>query len=128
MSNLKRCPFCSGEAKIEWEDWKDISPTSGIYRLSVNHKPECFFVQMNGLNAKSEMISSNKERLAEAWNNRKPMQNIMKRLEENLQKFEEKRKMAESEADKLRFFNFEMALRKAVSIVREEGGIDGSNL
>lgn len=82
MSNLKRCPFCSGKAKIEWEDWKDISPTSGIYRLSVNHKPECFFVQMNGLNAKSEMISSNKERLAEAWNTRKPLERIVERLEE----------------------------------------------
>ena len=99
MSELKRCPFCGGEAKIEWEDWKDISPTSGIYRLSVNHKPECFFVQMNGLNAKSEMISSNKERLAGAWNTRKPMDRIVERLEEEYHEIDKSKKESYENGD-----------------------------
>lgn len=117
---LLRCPFCGGEAKIEWEDWKDISPTSGIYRLSVNHKPECFFVQMNGLNAKSEMISSNKERLAEAWNTRKPMDRIVERLEEQA---EECRKYWQ-EFDDEDSFGAMNAYCNAVKIVKEEGGMN----
>ena len=114
MSELKRCPFCGGKAKID----KTIANTVSV---------ECTVCH-----ASSRMILCTEgdieQKAIEAWNTRKPMQNIVERLEENLQKIEEKRKMAESEADKLRFFNFEMALRKAVSIVKEEGGIDGSNL
>ena len=113
MSELKRCPFSSIPLKLVG------SKRRGNQHYLHEYNNNCI---LNGFGfiATDENIQH--------WNNRKPMQNIMKRLEENLQKFEEKRKMAESEADKLRFFNFEMALRKAISIVKEEGGIDGSNL
>jgi hypothetical protein len=85
---LKRCPFCGGEAKIEWESWSEIAPTIGTYRLSVNHTPDCMFVRMNGTNYKSEMISNSKEQLAEIWNTRVQMQKIVERLEEQVNSWE----------------------------------------
>lgn len=112
MSEIKllRCPFCGGEAEL-LKGQCEID--NYVMCLECRSKTKLY-------NTKASAIK--------AWNTRKPMQNIVERLEENLQKIEEKRKMAESEADKLRFFNFEMALRKAISIVKEEGGIDGRNL
>ena len=67
---LKPCPFCGGEAKIEWEAWIEFRNPYGVYRLTVRHKPECFFVQMNGMNNKSEMISNDEKTLIETWNRR----------------------------------------------------------
>lgn len=67
---LKPCPFCGGEAKIEWETWADIAPTIGVYRLSVNHFTDCMFVRMNGMNHQSEMIGHSEEQLARVWNKR----------------------------------------------------------
>lgn len=125
MSELKRCPLCNKEIEVTGGDinWKPTfyDPDSGDTGLPYIIKCECGLTFSIGR-------GHSLDELFERWNTRKPMQNIVKRLEENLQKIEEKRKMAESEADKLRFFNFEMALRKAISIVKEEGGIDGSNL
>ena len=67
---LKLCPFCGGKAKIEWEAWTEFRYPYGVYQLTVRHKPECFFVQMNGMNNKSEMIANDEKTLIETWNKR----------------------------------------------------------
>ena len=70
MIELKPCPFCGGKAKIEWETWTEFRYPYGVYRLTGTHKPECFFVQMNGMNNKSEMIANDEKTLIETWNRR----------------------------------------------------------
>lgn len=67
MSELKRCPFCGGEAKIdcylyfdEFNDWF-IRCTS------------CFCRTRTFKTKKSAILT---------WNNRKPMERIVERLEE----------------------------------------------
>ena len=68
MSELKRCPFCGGEAKID----KTIANTVSV---------ECTVCH-----ASSRMILCTEgdieQKAIEAWNTRKPMQNIVERLEE----------------------------------------------
>lgn len=43
MDKLLPCPFCEGEARINWEAWKEISETSGAYVLHIYHADWCFF-------------------------------------------------------------------------------------
>lgn len=78
---LLPCPFCGGKATIKWEAWKEISETSGVYRLTANHSRECFFKRMIGYDPNGEMISNDKGKLAEAWNTRKPMERIVEKME-----------------------------------------------
>ena len=116
---LLPCPFCGGEAKIEWESWSEIAPTIGTYRLSVNHALDCMFVRMNGTNYKSEMISNSKEQLAETWNTRKPMERIVERLEETKNK---------TFVSGITYNPYEFGcchgMDKAIEIVKEEGGLN----
>ena len=94
--------------------------------MSVNHKPECFFVQMNGLNAKSEMISSNKERLAESWNTRKPMERIVERLEQQAKQYNRRANELVEKSTEAGIHNKGKACsyEHAIEIVKEEGGMN----
>lgn len=70
MVELKPCPFCGVVPTIEWEPWKEISKTAGVFVLEANHKSSCFIYQMNGLNTKGRMSAFNKTVLIDAWNRR----------------------------------------------------------
>ena len=67
MSELKCCPFCSGEPQIETYDCKYSVKEYWIYCCSC----DC---------ASSRYYS--KETAIEKWNTRKPMDNIVEKLEE----------------------------------------------
>ena len=67
---LKPCPFCGVVPKIEWEPWKDISETSGVYALTAEHKDGCYISLMNGFNLNGRMSAFCKKVLEEAWNRR----------------------------------------------------------
>lgn len=67
---LKPCPFCGVVPTLEWEEWKEISETAGVYVLEANHREQCFFRMMNGMNSVGRMSSSNLRRLEEVWNDR----------------------------------------------------------
>ena len=70
MDELKPCPFCGAVPVIEWEAWKEISETSGIYVLQANHRTGCFIRAMNGTNATARMSASCKGVLQKTWNRR----------------------------------------------------------
>lgn len=127
-NKLLPCPFCGGEAKIEWEAWKEISETSGTYRLSANHSRDCYFEQMVGLNGKSQMFDTNKERLINAWNTRKPMERIVEQLSAEIEKAD-KRAINEASVnghslDYESFYGQRMAYIHARQIVK--GGVDNA--
>lgn len=67
---LKPCPFCGVVPKIEWEPWKEISETSGIYKLTAEHKRSCFLALMDGFYCNGMMSAFCKNVLEEAWNRR----------------------------------------------------------
>ena len=98
MSELKRCPFCGGEAKID----KTIANTVSV---------ECTVCH-----ASSRMILCTEgdieQKAIEAWNTRKPMQNIVERLEKELEMTE--------------WIEFEerITYRRSIKIVKEEGDLD----
>ena len=99
MSELKRCPFCGGEAKID----KTIANTVSV---------ECTVCH-----ASSRMILCTEgdieQKAIEAWNTRIPMQNIVERLED-----------LREEAFREVELDFATAYAKAIQIVVEEGVID----
>lgn len=70
MDKLKPCPFCGCVPTVEWENWSEISPTSGAWRLYANHDGMCFIRKMDGLNILGRITSFNKERIIEMWNRR----------------------------------------------------------
>ena len=117
MSELKRCPFCGGEAKID----KTIANTVSV---------ECTVCY-----ASSRMILCTEgdieQKAIEAWNTRKPMQNIVKRLEEEYHEIDKSKKESYENGDWERFdmfTNLNRGIYKAIAIVntivKEEGGID----
>ena len=122
MSELKRCPFCGvDKLKIESKT-KDIS-----YRHVRQHT---LSVRCNKCHArggtvsgeignysfgtpKSEKLTTLKEleeKAIEAWNTRKPMQNIVERLEEY--------------RDEAKQFGLSGMLTDIIEIVKEEGGLN----
>ena len=70
MAELKPCPYCGVTPKIRWEQWREISETSGAYVLDANHRYGCFFRSMNGTNYCGRMSAFNEKCLVEAWNRR----------------------------------------------------------
>ena len=104
MSELKRCPFCGGEAGI---DSDKIGKGKSLYYAYC--KNDC--ITQYG-------YYSSKESAITAWNTRKPMERIMERLKE------------EPYINKggelfLNGYNEDcLPLRKVFEIVKEEGGIE----
>ena len=100
MSELKRCPFCGGEAKID----KTIANTVSV---------ECTVCH-----ASSRMILCTEgdieQKSIEAWNTRIPMQNIVERLREKA-----KEPMYQHHGD-----NYYVGIYDAIEIVKEEGGMN----
>lgn len=108
MSELKRCPFCGEEAKID----KTIANTVSV---------ECTVCH-----ASSRMILCTEgdieQKAIEAWNTRKPMENIVERLEHfNEETFYRANGRANG---KTLAYGYSQGIYKAIEIVKEEGGID----
>lgn len=74
MSKLKRCPFCGGEARLEQvpgATWDKFVVTCKSMKCCAFYIGYC-----------DEGIYDTKTKAIEAWNTRKPVENVMKRLEE----------------------------------------------
>ena len=65
-TDLKRCPFCGGEAKID----KTTSNAVEVACSECSASTPLFWAFIGG-----------EEKAIEAWNTRKPMERIMERLE-----------------------------------------------
>ena len=115
MSELKRCPFCGGDNVGVWHN-RPVSPL-----IADSYEVRCYNCNF-GL--RPERL---KEKAIEAWNTRKPMQNIMERLEE---KSDFHVKLANYEMNVGTIVEMEkhkMAIdvySKAIEIVKEEGGLN----
>ena len=103
MSEIKllKCPFCGGEAKID----KTITNTVSV-ECTVCHASSRIILCTEG---------DIEQKAIKAWNTRKPMENIVERLEELAH-------------DNPMVTDNYILRREAIEIVKEEGGIDGSNL
>lgn len=93
MSELKKCPFCGGEARWATRD---------------KHWIECAVCGTEGI------YSEYSEDCIEAWNTRKPVERILERLEEAHNKSEECPKFEKA-------FR-QVAFEEAIKIVKEEVG------
>ena len=112
MSEIKRCPFCGGEAKIdcylyfdEFDDWF-IRCTS------------CFCRTRTFKTKKSAILT---------WNNRKPMERIVERLEEENTLIKEQRKEAIEYDDEQMIFATNNQIRAfdySLRVIKEEGGMN----
>jgi Lar family restriction alleviation protein len=117
MSELKICPFCGGEAEIlkDNECWGH-----GEFAKRVTIRCKKCSVRLSVSNLNSEIAI--KHKAIEAWNTRKPMDRIVKRLEamqDNLP----------AELSHCHEFYVEgmfEGLNRGIKIVIEEGGLNAN--
>lgn len=91
---LKRCPFCGGEAELDIDDL-------GIWFVRCK---KCFCRTSRSMSKFFPTV---------AWNTRKPMQEIVERLEERRKNLNEEGKCLSAEM-----------VRQDVEIVKEVGGMN----
>ena len=103
MSELKRCPFCGGEAGL-LKGQCEID--NYVMCLECRSKTKLY-------NTKASAIK--------AWNTRKPMQNIVERLEAISDEANDKIIVLE---DSMYYDGYEDGVDKAIEIVKEEGGLN----
>ena len=72
MNELKRCPFCGGEAEI-WDGYIEEFLKTEYMK----------YVQCNYCKASTKLYFTEKKAI-KAWNTRKPMERILERLEKHL--------------------------------------------
>ena len=113
MSELKRCPFCGGE-DIRYS-LKTMGRREGTYHVAMYcNKCNCYGARtiIKPLEETRWQIENNekyKEIAIKAWNTRKPMQNILERLEEEKSDWND---------------DYNVSIKKAIEIVKEEGEIN----
>ena len=129
MSELKRCPFCGGEAKTEehFKQW------DGRY-YEVTHI-SCRLCGCSS-NTISEMECKDRKKRKEeaiaAWNARRPVERILERLEEEdmnlfkaINKYQKKMYTDREALDMCRILQHkQLSIHEAVEIVKEEGGLN----
>jgi hypothetical protein len=108
MSELKRCPICNGKVVFEichckHEEWFGRT-------ITCRHCDLIFYGSMDGMS---------EEQLAEEWNNRKPMERIVERLEE-----EKTKSYVTGITANPYEFGACHAMNDAIEIVKEEGGMN----
>ena len=110
MSEIKllRCPFCGGEAEL-LKGQCEID--NYVMCLECRSKTKLY-------NTKASAIK--------AWNTRKPMQNIVERLEKEGQTMSEAKSMVKygkASPSSHRYYKA-VSVKKAIEIVKEEGGMN----
>ena len=116
MNEIKKCPFCGGEVKLMAIAGEPFPPTYEVELDKITsdsddicyiHCPTC------GVNWHKEVrIESFPLDTIKAWNNRKPLERVVERLEKEKSNLTT---WAEDEAYKL-------AINKAIEIIKEEVG------
>lgn len=101
MSEIKRCPFCGWYASVKKSE-----------------KDNGYRVRCNNCGTKTVKYKTS-ELAVGAWNTRKPMQNIVERLE----KLESDSKEDWANVDDEQSFGEYKAYGKAAEIVKEESGL-----
>ena len=100
MEELKKCPFCGGEAEVR--------PFLHQYVIGCT--------QCSG----AMMPFNTKEEVIEAWNTRKPMELIVEKLEEEKKKARKGCESPISTLDRIAHVNMHNTYMKAIEIVKEE--------
>ena len=115
MSELKRCPFCGIPLKLVG------SKRRGNQHYLHEYNNNCILNGF-GFTATDENIQH--------WNTRKPMQNIVERLEQQARQYNRRALEVVNKSTEAGIHNKGKACsyEHAIEIVKEEGGIDGSNL
>lgn len=123
MSELKRCPFCGAEARLQKKNRK-----RGWYVICKNRSCACSTPFYQNTFTSEE----NLKRVAiEVWNTRKPLKRIVERLEERTEYFKDCTKYGnETEEQEERSYSTMMMYEVAdlvddlIEIVKEEGGMN----
>lgn len=122
-SELKQCPFCGGEAEF----YRTPVKSNGGWCDSVVVRCKECEARTNRIlyDASKHENDSEYDEAAAAWNQRKPMERILKRLEEYRDDFmndiyEELRE----DTDNLRANRIIDRFDEAIAIVMEEGGLN----
>lgn len=115
MEQLKKCPFCGGKAKLE----QIASATWDKFVVTCNSSKCCAFY----IGYCDEGLYETKEKAIIAWNTRKPMEQIVERLE-LLQDMHGQREEDAREAGLTMHADLEGAkayvVEEAIEIVKEE--------
>ena len=100
---LLSCPFCGGEGEVH-------EYNSFWYKVGCNNQKCFLYITAQVFNSKEEAI--------EAWNTRKPMQNIVERIEA------ECKEITKWDSDKHYIYKegADWMGNKSIEIVKEEGG------
>ena len=104
MSELKCCPFCGGEAELHSVD---IGSTTD-YFISCK---ECGCKQSGSIS---------RQAVINAWNERKPMANIVEKLEEKQHQANKDAQISESYEDVQAYGGKYLAFSEAINIVKQE--------
>ena len=111
QKKLKICPFCGGEAEM-------------VVAHHVFEKPYVVICKNENCRASKGNFSKTKEEAIETWNTRKPMQNIVERLEEEQEKLDTDMFARECDNWHGQLCNgISEGVEKAIEIVKEEGDI-----
>lgn len=105
MSELKCCPFCGGEAKLNYFGDESHIP---FYQVSCI---ECGCKQSNSIH---------KESVINAWNTRKPMDNIVEKLEELKMRYFLTIANTGDDKNDFAYENVGNALDNAINIAKQE--------
>lgn len=116
MSDLKCCPFCGGEAKIV----RYCGKKTIVYVECTN----CLAYMGNqriitSSNRGKEYFES-EEKLINAWNTRKPMDNIVEKLEEKQYQAEKDMGLSEAIDEMNGYGGMSIAYETAINIVKQE--------
>lgn len=114
---LKLCPFCGGEAFINYETMVD---DRRIYWAQII----CGKCHCRSCGNWSNSYENAEKKEIKAWNTRKPMDRIVERLEEAESLVPVNRVPDDIIKNKPKELGQLMAFSEAIEIVKEEGGIE----
>ena len=114
-NTLLNCPFCGGEARLQ----RKKRNLHGYYVICKSCGCRTSFYQY-----KYDSLEKLREQAIEVWNTRKPMQNIVERLEmrSNPTQLLSPSWLCREERIN-RFEGYRKGLNDAIEIVKEEGGV-----
>ena len=117
---LLRCPFCGGEAQLQ----QIPSATWDKFVVTCKSSKCCAFY----IGYCDEGLYDTRTKAVEAWNTRKPMQNIVERLEECYERYEDLEYYEHLENGRSLDFEYchgkKDGVNEAIEIVKEEGGLN----